>query len=121
VQLQFRRIAVTVAASGLVLLGACDIEQTQEGALPDIDVDAEPGQLPEFEQTQEGRLPDVDVDASGGRLPEYDVEGPDVDIGTEEREVDVPTGVDIETEERTITTPDIDVDLPDGDDNAGTR
>ena len=116
--LYVRQFLVAGLAGATVLLGACDIEQTQEGALPDVDVDAEPGQLPEFEQTQEGRLPDIDVDASGGQLPRYDVEGPDVDVGTEQREVEVPTGVDIETEERTITTPDIDVDLPSDNDAA---
>ena len=46
-------------------------------------------------QTEKGELPDVDVSAEGGKLPEYDVEGPDVDVKTEKREVTVPTGVDI--------------------------
>ncbi len=52
----------------------------------------------EVEKKEEGRLPDVEVE--GGKLPRYDVEGPDVDVGTEER---------------TITVPDIDIDPP-GDD-----
>ncbi|HSN70960.1 MAG TPA: hypothetical protein VLT59_05600, partial [Steroidobacteraceae bacterium] len=58
------------------------------------------GNLPEYEvrQTEEGRAPDIDVDAEGGRLPEYDVETPDVDVGTEEK---------------TITVPDVDVTMPD--------
>jgi hypothetical protein len=100
-------------------LAACDVEQTQEGELPDVNVDAEPGRLPEFEQTQEGRLPDVDVDvAEGGQLPEFDVDGPDVDVSTREEQVEVPTGIDVETEERTVTVPDIDVDLPDDDSEA---
>lgn len=47
----------------------------------------------EVEQTEEGEMPDVDVE--GGNVPEYDVEAPDVDVGTEER---------------TITVPDVDVD-----------
>lgn len=38
-------------------------------------------------QTQEGELPDVDVE--GGQMPEFEVEGPDVDIG--EDTVIVPT------------------------------
>lgn len=112
-------VATIVAAGALVLLSGCEVEQTEEGQLPDVDVDAEPGQLPEFEQTQEGEPPDVDVDVSeGGELPEFDVEGPDVDVGTREEQVDVPTDVDVETEERTITVPDVDVDAPE-DDEAG--
>ena len=50
------------------------------------------------DQTQEGELPDVDVNASGGQMPEFDVDGPEVNVGTENRTVEVPT---------------IDVDVPD--------
>ena len=48
-------------------------------------------------QTEEGELPDVDVSAEGGKLPEYDVDAADVDVKTEKREV---------------TVPDIDVNMP---------
>jgi hypothetical protein len=41
-------------------------------------------------QTEEGKLPDVDVSAEGGKVPEYDVDAPDVDVRTEKREVTVP-------------------------------
>lgn len=41
-------------------------------------------------QTEEGEMPDVDVQAEGGKLPEYDVDAADVDIKTEERTVKVP-------------------------------
>jgi hypothetical protein len=41
-------------------------------------------------QTEEGELPDVDVSAEGGKLPEYDVDAADVDVKTEKREVTVP-------------------------------
>lgn len=48
-------------------------------------------------QTEEGKLPDVDVSAEGGKVPEYDVDAADVDVkaGTETREVEVPT-VDVD-------------------------
>jgi hypothetical protein len=42
------------------------------------------------EQTEEGEMPDVDVQVEGGELPEYDVDAADVDVGTEEVEVTVP-------------------------------
>lgn len=44
----------------------------------------------DVEQTEEGEAPDVDVEAEGGNLPEYDVDAPDVDVGTEERTITVP-------------------------------
>lgn len=48
-------------------------------------------------QTEEGELPDVDVSAEGGKMPEYDVDAADVDVKTEKREV---------------TVPDVDVNMP---------
>jgi hypothetical protein len=41
-------------------------------------------------QTEEGELPDVDVTAEGGKVPEYDVDAADVDVNAEKREVTVP-------------------------------
>jgi hypothetical protein len=41
------------------------------------------------EQTQEGELPEVEVE--GGQLPEYEVDAAEVEIGTETREIEVPT------------------------------
>ena len=118
-QRKIPRIAgLSAMIAALCFVAACDVEQTNEGQLPDVDVDAEPGQLPEFEQTEEGRLPDVDVDVSEGELPDFDVDAPDVDVGTREEEIDVPTDIDVETEERTITVPDVDVNAPDEEDDA---
>lgn len=50
--------------------------------------------------TEEGEMPSMDVDVSGdaGNLPEIDVETADVEIGTEEK---------------TIEVPDVDVTMPD--------
>lgn len=53
-------------------------------------------------QTEEGEMPDVDVSAEGGKMPEYDVDAADVDVKTEKREV---------------TVPDVDVNMP-GEDKA---
>ena len=52
----------------------------------------------DVDQTKEGELPDVDVNASGGQLPEFNVEGPEVNVGTENKTIEVPT---------------VDVNLPD--------
>lgn len=81
-----------VAAPALVLVfSACDIDQTEEGNLPDINVDVDPGSL-----------------------PEYDVDAPEVDVDMEPVEVEVPTvDIDVDTERRTVEVPDIDVTFPD--------
>jgi len=49
----------------------------------------------DVDQTKEAELPDVDVNASGGQLPEFNVEGPTVEVGTENKTVEVPT-VDVD-------------------------
>lgn len=49
----------------------------------------------DVDQTKEGEMPDVDVNASGGQLPEFNVEGPEVQVGSENKTIEVPT-VDIE-------------------------
>jgi hypothetical protein len=64
-------IKVLVGASCLALV-ACDVDQTQEG-----------------------EMPDVDVNATGGERPEFNVEGPTVNVGTENKTVEVPT-VDVD-------------------------
>lgn len=67
----------------------------------------------DVEQTSEGRLPDVDVDAEPGEMPSYDVDTPDVDMSMEEKEIDVPdVDVDVDSEKKTMSVPDVDVDLP---------
>jgi len=70
-----RIIATTFAVSAAFGLAACDVEQTEEGDMPEV----------------EG-MPTVE----GGDMPEYDVEGPEVDVETEEKTVEVPE-VDVST------------------------
>ncbi|MEL1251875.1 hypothetical protein [Aurantiacibacter gilvus] len=66
-----KKFAIIAVAGTLALgLSACDVDQTEEGEMPEVDVE-------------------------GGNLPEYDVEGPEVDVDTEEVTVDVPT-VDVD-------------------------
>jgi hypothetical protein len=54
------------------------------------------------QQTEEGEMPDVDVQTEGGKLPEYDVDAADVEVTTEER---------------TVKVPDVDVNMPEDNDN----
>ena len=80
-------LTVLIGAGGLALAG-CNVEQTEEAELPEID-----------------------VNATGGQMPEYDVEGPDVDVGTTNETVQVPE-LDVEMQNETVETPTIDVDTP---------
>lgn len=63
------------------------------------------------EQEQAGRLPDVDVDVQPGKLPEYNVQGPDVNVGVTERTVTVPKVIVVQ-EEQNVKVPYIDVNVP---------
>lgn len=80
-----------LAAPALVMgLWGCDVEQTEEGSMPEVQVE-------------------------GGNLPKYDVDAPDVDVNSKPAEVTVPN-VDINTETKTIEVPDVNVTMPkDGD------
>lgn len=108
------QLLVTIIAF-IALFGilGCEVEKEQSGQLPDVDVQADEGELPEYkvEKTEEGELPSVDVDAEGGRLPEYDVKGPDVEVTAQTEQVTVPD-VDVEMEERQVEVPDVDVEMP---------
>lgn len=69
-----KRIAAAAFAASLALgAAACDVDQTEEAELPEVDVE-------------------------GGNMPEYDVETADVDVGTKEVTVDVPE-VDVDMPE----------------------
>ena len=45
----------------------------------------------DIDQTEEASLPDVDVSVEGGNLPEYDAEVGDIETGTEQITMEVPT------------------------------
>ena len=64
----------------------------------------------QVDQTEEGEMPEIT--AEGGNLPEYDVDPAEIEIGTEPATVDVPTDVDVTTEEREVELPDVDVNPP---------
>ena len=67
-----KSLLTLTAATALLGLTACDVDKTQEG-----------------------EMPSVDVDVDGGKLPKYDVDGPDVSVDTKEVEITVPD-VDID-------------------------
>jgi hypothetical protein len=75
----------------LGLLSGCDIDKTESGELPEVD---------------------IDVDAEAGELPEYDVDWVDVDVRTTTRTVEVPK-VRVEMVEEQVEVPVVDMDWPD--------
>lgn len=62
--MKITRILVPLAAATFLACG-CDVDKTQEGEMPDVDV-------------------------QGGQVPKYDVDAPDVDVGTKKKTVTVP-------------------------------
>lgn len=81
-------------------------------AMPLLVVCASLGFACDIDKTQEGKSPEIEV--TEGQMPKYDVDGPDVDINTKTKEVEVPD-VDINTEKKQVEVPNVDVDMP-GDD-----
>jgi hypothetical protein len=108
----------TVALAAALALTGCSVDQTEQAKAPDVDVAADSGNMPEYEvvQTEEGRAPSVDVDAEGGNLPEYEVDTAEVDVSTDTETVTVPKAK-IVTEEETVEVPDVNVTMPDDNDN----
>lgn len=63
----------------------------------------------EVEQTEEGDLPEFQVEE--GQMPEYDVDTADVDVESERRQMEVPE-IDVGTREENVEVPDVDVQMP---------
>lgn len=70
---------------------ACDVDKTEQGESPELD---------------------VDVEAESGELPEYDVDWANVDVATRTKTVTVPKVVIVQEEEQ-VEVPYIDVTMPD--------
>ena len=95
------KLALDTVMAMTCFLG-CDTEQTEESAMPGVDVVV--GQLPEYS---------VEVTQSqAGKLSEYKLCGRGLTMGTQEKIVYVSAGadVDIQTEEKTLIPPDTAID-----------
>lgn len=62
-----KRILIMLAGVSGLGLAACDVDQTKNA-----------------------QLPDVDVNVTGGQAPEFNVTGPEVNVGMENKTVQVP-------------------------------
>ena len=85
------RISIAAIALSSIALAACDVEQTEEGEMPEVDMSVEEG-----------------------NLPEYDVDAPEVKVGTTETEVEVPE-LDVSTDTETVDVPVVGVEPGDVD------
>jgi len=74
-------LVAVLALIAALALGFVDIDQTKQGALPEIRAD-------------------------GGNLPEFDVKTADVEVGTTNTTIDVPT---VETRKERVELPDVKV------------
>lgn len=99
-----------LTALAVFSFAGCDVDVEEEGKAPSVDVDTEGGKMPDVD-VEAGKIPDVDVDAEPGKVPDVEVRGPDVEFGTEKKDVKVPD-VDVDMEEKEMTLPDVDIDLP---------
>lgn len=103
---------IGIAVAAFLALWLTDVDVTDGGELPsvDVDVDGDMGKLPEVE-VKGGDLPSVDkvdVDGDAGRLPKVDVDVADIDIKSKEVDVPVPD-VDVKVEEKKIKLPTVEV------------
>ncbi len=63
--------------------------------------------------TDEGSLPDVDVSAEGGEMPEVDADVGSVEFGSETEQVQVPdVDVSVDSETVDVERPTVDVEPP---------
>lgn len=63
--MRIAKLAMIPVLAATFAIGACDVDKTEEGNLPDVDV-------------------------QGGNLPEYDVDAPDVNVTTDTTQVVTP-------------------------------
>lgn len=68
----------------------------------------------DIDKTEEGEAPDIDIEAEAGELPEYDVDWANVEVDTRTKTVTVPKLVIVQEEEE-VEVPYVDVSMPDGD------
>ena len=91
--MKITKIAYLTIFTCSALFMSCDVEKTEEGEAPDLD---------------------VDVEADAGEAPEYDVDWANVNVGSRSKTVKVPKVV-VVMEEEEVDVPYLDVSMPDND------
>lgn len=73
--MKIKSITILAAALPAMFLCNCKVKQTEEGKLPDVDVDVEKGKLPEVEvETADVEVKKKKVEVT---VPDVDIEMPD--------------------------------------------
>ena len=109
---------IIVAALVAVIAWAVDVDISGDAELPEVTADVTGGEMPEVNVTGDFEMPDVDADVSGGEMPDVDVDTIDVEVREERATMEVPTDINVETEEETFTYPTVDVESPEEDTQA---
>ncbi len=86
-----------VAIFALVTL--IDVDVTGDVEVPSIEMSGGDIELPEIE-------------TSAGNMPAVDVNTADVDFGTTQKQIEVPTDIDVQTESRSVTVPTMEFTAP---------
>ncbi len=68
----------------------------------------------DIDKTESGSLPEVEVEVESGELPEYDIDWADINVGTKTKTIKVPKVV-VVMEEEEVEVPFLNVDMPDAD------
>lgn len=87
-----KKITIATVALSLIFATSCKLDKTQEGELPDVDVDLE-------------------TSVEEGQMPAYDVDWADINVGTRTETVEIPNVV-VVMEETEVEIPYLDVDMP---------
>ncbi|MTI20995.1 hypothetical protein E1176_08170 [Fulvivirga sp. RKSG066] len=86
-------------AIGAALFASCDVDKTEQGEAPELD---------------------VDVEAESGEMPEYDVDWANVNVGTRTKTMKVPKVV-VVMEEEEVEVPYLDMKMPNSDEESTER
>ena len=85
-----KKLLIVACLPLILVAAACDIEQTREGEMPDVD---------------------IDVSSEPGQMPAYNIDWANVDVGTRTKTVTVPKLIVVQ-EEIQVEVPYIDVTMP---------
>lgn len=74
----------------------------------------------DVEKTEEGEAPELDIEAEAGEMPEYDVDWANVNVDTRTKTVTVPKLVIVQEEEE-VEVPYVNVNIPDSEEDMVER
>lgn len=97
------------AVAIFTLVTFIDVDVTGDVAVPEIEMSGGDITMPRLEG---GNLDMPNIETSGGEVPDVDVNTADVEVISREQQVEVPTGVNVETETKTFSVPSVEFTSP---------